>query len=696
MIKILNKFKKGDLKLLKKIPILVAVFTIGMLTLAACGQSSSSSTDSSCASGIYDCNNVCDGTAVYDDCGECGGDNSTCMMGMSGEFQMMVEDHHSDNMEHLEDLIEMYMHTQMVLPDDTFMITDIEMMPMKTKAKSKMPLTVLVNYVIAFSESEMYEFLASHDMSMDTTIEELTEMMGQMMDDMDMDNQMVTFVVGCSDEMACNYDENVNTHDDETCLYADCAGDCDGNAVIDECGECNGDGAPCLTGCDIDENSLYLVGNSVIYNSGFNIAGFQFDVYYGPVTNVYGGDSETNGFVLSSNSDNGRVVGYHPSNQTIPAGCGELLMIEGNNLIGLTDIIVSNSEGNDLEFDYFINNACDLPMNSIHLHGNEVWYHSTIEMAGFQFDITGDASLISASGGDAADYFTVNTGEMTVLGFDMNGNVLPPGCGILTTLNTNGAPDDLTNIIISDMEGNVVAFNCENEDMDAICDEFDSCIGHIDCLGICNGDAEVDCANQCEGGNELDNNDECCHMSEIDCEGNCFGTTSLDVNGDCCETEAQDCAGVCYGETPEEECPAISCFSDGTECILGENSAECCVHEDCGEGNYCYQGSTGGLCYGNSPPNDCIFWNDSMDIGCDQNENWTTEDCPEYIPVCGDGTCNGDETYETCPDDCPAPPECGDGTCNGDETMRLAQMIALLLQNAETEPAMAMRLMRLV
>lgn len=41
-------------------------------------------------------------------------------------------------------------------------------------------------------------------------------------------------------------------------------------------------------------------------------------------------------------------------------------------------------------------------------------------------------------------------------------------------------------------------------------------------------------------------------------------------------------------------------------------------------------------------------------------------------PVCGDGTCNGEETCKSCPKDCgscpPPPPICGDGTCNGQET----------------------------
>ena len=35
---------------------------------------------------------------------------------------------------------------------------------------------------------------------------------------------------------------------------------------------------------------------------------------------------------------------------------------------------------------------------------------------------------------------------------------------------------------------------------------------------------------------------------------------------------------------------------------------------------------------------------------------------------CGDGTCNTDETFESCPDDCPVPFICGDGICNNGET----------------------------
>ena len=35
--------------------------------------------------------------------------------------------------------------------------------------------------------------------------------------------------------------------------------------------------------------------------------------------------------------------------------------------------------------------------------------------------------------------------------------------------------------------------------------------------------------------------------------------------------------------------------------------------------------------------------------------------CPNGPPECGDGVCNGDETYETCPQDCLARGTCADG-----------------------------------
>tara|TARA_Y100001960_G_C14110514_1_gene557236 strand:- start:118 stop:552 length:435 start_codon:yes stop_codon:yes gene_type:complete len=72
------------------------------------------------------------------------------------------------------------------------------------------------------------------------------------------------------DPMACNFDEQATIADNSLCIYApefydcygnciaiiDCNGVCGGNAVVDDCGVCDGDGSTCA---DIDCDNLNLV-----------------------------------------------------------------------------------------------------------------------------------------------------------------------------------------------------------------------------------------------------------------------------------------------------------------------------------------------------------------------------------------------------------------------------------------------------
>ena len=63
---------------------------------------------------------------------------------------------------------------------------------------------------------------------------------------------LVVVPTGCTDELACNYDPNAG-EDDGSCEYeVDCAGECGGSAVEDECGECNGNGPENGYNCDGD------------------------------------------------------------------------------------------------------------------------------------------------------------------------------------------------------------------------------------------------------------------------------------------------------------------------------------------------------------------------------------------------------------------------------------------------------------
>ena len=70
---------------------------------------------------------------------------------------------------------------------------------------------------------------------------------------------------GCTDQLACNYDENA-IEDDGSCQYDDCLGECGGSAIVDECGVCNGTGAEDLYECD---GSPSIFQHSVSIFQGF-------------------------------------------------------------------------------------------------------------------------------------------------------------------------------------------------------------------------------------------------------------------------------------------------------------------------------------------------------------------------------------------------------------------------------------------
>jgi hypothetical protein len=106
-------------------------------------------------------------------------------------------------------------------------------------------------------------------------------------------------------------------------------------------------------------------------------------------------------------------------------------------------------------------------------------------------------------------------------------------------------------------------------------------------------------------------------------------------------------------------------------CNGGETEATC--PEDCTTSPECEDCSFDFTAYGS----ECCdtAWSD-FGITCadlEANYNWDCSgcNCPgDGDPVCGDGSCNGDETYETCPEDCLAPGECPDGQvldCDGSD-----------------------------
>jgi len=146
----------------------------------------------------------------------------------------------------------------------------------------------------------------------------------------------------------------------------------------------------------------------------------------------------------------------------------------------------------------------------------------------------------------------------------------------------------------------------------------------------------------------------------------------------CGDDEVEDCDGT-------GECWPASWIGDGfPDCNDQQYGADLTCYEcdggDCPESDPgCGgDGTTGGTTGGSSDCDSCEFdftaygseccdtaW-DEFGISCadlEANYYWDCSGCAcpgDGDPECGDGSCNGDETYETCPEDCNAPGECAD------------------------------------
>ena len=123
-------------------------------------------------------------------------------------------------------------------------------------------------------------------------------------------------------------------------------------------------------------------------------------------------------------------------------------------------------------------------------------------------------------------------------------------------------------------------------DEDDICDDIDDCVGAYDCAGICNGEAFLDDCGICSGGtSEHEAN------SDKDCFGDCFGQAIIDCNDDCggeaflddCDVcsggnsghiadSDKDCVGDCFGEAFLDDCGICS---DGNSDHEANSNKDC-------------------------------------------------------------------------------------------------------------------------
>ena len=107
-----------------------------------------------------------------------------------------------------------------------------------------------------------------------------------------------------------------------------------------------------LKGCDLPINTLAISGNNVIYNSEYDIGGFQFNIKDAVINKASGGDAEKSDFTTSFGKN--VILGFSFEGKVIPAGCGTLLTLNTDQIpSGIDKIIISSIKGEELSFKYY-------------------------------------------------------------------------------------------------------------------------------------------------------------------------------------------------------------------------------------------------------------------------------------------------------------------------------------------------------
>lgn len=120
-------------------------------------------------------------------------------------------------------------------------------------------------------------------------------------------------------------------------------------------------------------------------------------------------------------------------------------------------------------------------------------------------------------------------------------------------------------------------------------------------------------------------------------------------------------------EACQDNCPVAN-FEDPVVaalfgCVMDSGCVPRVPDTVCGDGT-CEGTETAQNC-----PQDCQAGPVCGNGTCESGEN--TQNCSQDCksgPVCGNGTCESGENSENCTPDCPPEPYCGDGQCNGNET----------------------------
>ena len=322
-------------------------------------------------------------------------------------------------------------------------------------------------------------------------------------------------VLGCMDESACNYNPDA-TEDDGSCLENDCAGECGGDAGLDECGICGGDNSSCSDCAGVPNGDSY--------------------------------------------EDNCGICDNDPSNDCVQDCNGDWGGTAEEDECGVCD-----GDGSTCE-DFECDSAVCMNITNVNIDAGtlDIYMINDEPVGGFQFELT-NIEITGASGGTASDAdFTVNTWDSQVLAFSLTGATIPPGSGILTQVSFSNFDGEICfgddtgsagNNVISGIEADGWSLYIGTTWGDCYCasdvDECGVCGGDdsscLDCADVPNGDSVIDSCGTCDN----DSSNDCVQ----DCNGEWGGTAVEDICGECggSGTYVDEC-GVCEGPGAIYEC----------------------------------------------------------------------------------------------------------------------------------------------
>ena len=159
---------------------------------------------------------------------------------------------------------------------------------------------------------------------------------------------------GENQAMDCNgicFGDGIDIDNDDICDNID---DCIGE--YDDCGICNGDGTWCLE-VNISFGTLTDTHLYILYDSPLNIGGFQFSISGLNIINAFGGVAAESGFNIANNDHT--VVAFSLAGNIIPSGNGNLIILTIEHLLTeacFYNVVFSDIDGDEITVN--INDSC--------------------------------------------------------------------------------------------------------------------------------------------------------------------------------------------------------------------------------------------------------------------------------------------------------------------------------------------------